>query len=162
MVDGQIGKPHDNGEDVVEVVRDAAGEAPDGLHPLRLPELRLEFVARRDVAGDALRTDDRRFGANRMDIELEGQALAEPAHDVELESGDALAIEHLPQVAQRHLGVLGDHEMRQVDAARCRSGEAGDVPSRTVHGKTVTLAVHCEDDVVGVFDQLSVLLFGRT
>ena len=38
------------GEQVVEVVRDAAGEPADGLHLLRLAELLLELHLRGDVA----------------------------------------------------------------------------------------------------------------
>ena len=39
-------------QDVVEVVRDAAGEAPDRLHLLRLPHLRFESRSLRNVARD--------------------------------------------------------------------------------------------------------------
>ncbi len=40
----------DDGENVVEVVRDAAGELADGLHFLRLAELLLQPPLRRDIA----------------------------------------------------------------------------------------------------------------
>jgi len=38
--------PHDDGEHVVEVVRDAARQAPQGLHFLRVVELAFDFVER--------------------------------------------------------------------------------------------------------------------
>ena len=40
----------DDGEDVVEIVRDAAGELADGLHFLRLAQLFLQPPLRRDIA----------------------------------------------------------------------------------------------------------------
>jgi hypothetical protein len=42
----------DDGEQVVEVVRDPAGEAPDRLHLLRLAEPVLEALALADVVGE--------------------------------------------------------------------------------------------------------------
>ena len=46
-------EPLDDGEDVVEVVRDAAGELPDGLHLLRVAQLGFELALAGDVAADA-------------------------------------------------------------------------------------------------------------
>ena len=45
-----VGVPENAGEEVVEIVGDAAGELPDGLHLLRLGELELEVAAVGDVA----------------------------------------------------------------------------------------------------------------
>ena len=42
----ELGVADDGGEEVVEVVRDAAGEPADGLHLLRLAQLLLAFVER--------------------------------------------------------------------------------------------------------------------
>ena len=42
------------GEDVVEIMRHAAGQLPDRFHFLRLDQLRLEPAALGDVASDAL------------------------------------------------------------------------------------------------------------
>ena len=42
-----------DGEDVVEIVRDAAGELADGLHLLRLAQLLLQPPLRRDIAEQA-------------------------------------------------------------------------------------------------------------
>ena len=44
----------DDGEDVVEVVRDAAGELADGLHLLRLPQLLLGGDLVGEVADEAV------------------------------------------------------------------------------------------------------------
>ena len=42
-----------DGEDVVEIMRDAAGKLADGLHFLRLAQLLLQSPLRRDVAEQA-------------------------------------------------------------------------------------------------------------
>ena len=49
----QRGVAEDDGEDVVEIVRDAAGELADGLHFLRLAELFFEAFVQRDIAEQA-------------------------------------------------------------------------------------------------------------
>ena len=51
----EIGVPEDRGQHVVEVVRDAARQAADGLHLLRLAQLLLEALALGDVLADAER-----------------------------------------------------------------------------------------------------------
>ena len=43
-VDQELAVAGDRGQEVVEVVRDAAGEAADRLHLLRLAQLRLELA----------------------------------------------------------------------------------------------------------------------
>jgi hypothetical protein len=45
----QVGAREDDRQEVVEVVRDAAREVPDGLHLLRLPELRFDRALLRHV-----------------------------------------------------------------------------------------------------------------
>ena len=49
-----LGVAHDHGEDVVEVVGDAAGQPPDGFHLLRLAQPLFELDPRGDVANDQL------------------------------------------------------------------------------------------------------------
>ena len=56
-VEQEIGRHHDGGEHVVEIVRDAAGELADRLHLLRLRELRLQLA----LLGGLDRVDDRRL-----------------------------------------------------------------------------------------------------
>ena len=53
FVDEEGGKPVDGGEQVVEVVRDAAGEKPEGLHFLGLAELILQIAQVCEVAHGA-------------------------------------------------------------------------------------------------------------
>ena len=50
LVEEQIGIPADARELIVEVMRHAAGELPDGLHLLTLPQAELELLALADVA----------------------------------------------------------------------------------------------------------------
>jgi hypothetical protein len=49
-VEGHLAESDDGGQQVVEVVRDAAGQLSDGFHLLRLPELLLEPLQLGDVA----------------------------------------------------------------------------------------------------------------
>ena len=59
----QLRVAEDGGEEVVEVVRHAAGEAADGLHLLRLPHLLLKEPAHREVLHGA---DEVTRGATRV------------------------------------------------------------------------------------------------
>jgi len=53
MVEGQIDIAKDGHEHVVEIVRHAAGQPPDGLHLLRLPQLVFQRQALGDVPENA-------------------------------------------------------------------------------------------------------------
>ena len=76
-VEQEVGRHHDGGEHVVEVVRDAAGELADRLHLLLLGDLVLE----RALLGGLERVDDRGLLValllvlDRGDVEA-GEALA--------------------------------------------------------------------------------------
>ncbi len=77
-VEQEIGRHHDGGQHVVEVVGDAAGELADQLHLLLLRDLGLELALRRGLE----RIDDGRFLValgllDRGDIEA-AEALARP------------------------------------------------------------------------------------
>ena len=77
-VEQEIGRHHDGGQHIVEIVSDAAGELADQFHFLRLRDLGLELALRRGLE----RVDDGRFLValglfDRGDIET-AEALARP------------------------------------------------------------------------------------
>ena len=49
----QLGVAEDRGQEIVEVVGDAAGELADRIHLLRLDQLRFELPAFGDIDADA-------------------------------------------------------------------------------------------------------------
>ena len=55
----EIGRGADDGQQIVEIVRDAAGQLPDGFHLLRLAQRFLALAALGDVDGFRHRADDR-------------------------------------------------------------------------------------------------------
>ena len=57
-VERHLAEADDGGQQVVEVVGDAAGQLPDRFHLLRLPELLLEPLQLGDVAREADQADD--------------------------------------------------------------------------------------------------------
>ena len=62
-VDDEVREAEDRGQQIVEVVGDAAGELADGLHFLRLTELRFEGLPLADVDADA---EEPNGGAQRV------------------------------------------------------------------------------------------------
>ena len=72
----QVAVAHDDGQEVVEVVGDPAGQAADGLHLLRLPQLGLEALPLGDVLQDRQRPDRRAGGVPE---EREREAALHPA-----------------------------------------------------------------------------------
>ena len=104
----------DDREQVVEVVRDAAGEAPDRLHATRLLELLLEAALLGDVADDerrrvdaSVRVADREAGDRRRErravaaapalcLVLERVARGDPAHELGVPALPPLLDEHVP------------------------------------------------------------------
>ena len=104
----------DDREQVVEVVRDAAGEAPDRLHATRLLELLLEAALLGDVADDergrvdaSVRVAHREAGDRRRErravaaapalrLVLERVARGDPAHQLGVPALPPLLDEHVP------------------------------------------------------------------
>ena len=61
-VQGHLGVTHHGGEDVVEVVGDAPGHDPDGLHALGMPQLDFQLRFPRDVPGAGHHVSDEACG----------------------------------------------------------------------------------------------------
>ena len=80
----EAGAADDDREQVVEVVRDAAGQPPDGVHLLRLTQLVLELPALGDVAKKT-REHRRAFGRKPRDRELDREFGPVRAHGRQLE-----------------------------------------------------------------------------
>ena len=118
----------DDREQVVEVVRDAAGEAPDRLHAPRLLELLLEAALLGDVADDErrrvdvpVRVADREAGDGRRErravaaapalrLVLERVARGDPAHELGVPALPPLLDEHVaPRPADRLLVGPAEH-----------------------------------------------------
>src|ERR1043166_8910312 len=64
-----VGVPDDRRQDVVEVVRDTAGELPHRFHLLRLQQLLFEPLALRDLGGDAEHRWRRLVGELQRDLD---------------------------------------------------------------------------------------------
>ena len=95
-------KPTKNGrEEIVEVVRDAAGELADGVHLLRLEQLVLELAPFADVEQRPGKFDRRAVAGadqHRLVVKMDVMAL-----------GAAPAIMQRPTAGLRSLGQLGQH-----------------------------------------------------
>ncbi len=67
----QVGVPFDDRQDVIEIVRHTGGQLANGFHFLRLPELRFQVAAVRDVLHAAFEVKHTALGiANRPDVFL--------------------------------------------------------------------------------------------
>ena len=92
----ELAVAEDAGQQVVEIVRDPAGELADRLHLLRLPELRLAVAERRHVAHRA--TDDRARSLHEhagVERHLDERLVFVPVAAVELQR--PLAVGELPE-----------------------------------------------------------------
>src|SRR5581483_6731607 len=104
-------------EDVVEVVRDAAGQLPNGLHLLRLPRRLFEPVARRHVVEHAV--------AEQLAGRLAppARAVVQPDPLARLRAPAVLAVEDVELAAHEALALDGD--ARQVFGVRAQRPERG-------------------------------------
>ena len=82
----QLGVADDGAQQVVEVVRDAAGQRPDGLHLLRLPKPVLQHAARADVH-DGAQHEDAAVGGDRVQAYLDGDLRAVLSQAVQVPPG---------------------------------------------------------------------------
>ena len=112
----RLGGAGDDGQHVVEVVRDAAGELADGIELLRLLQLALGFAGRGDVVIDQRRAvDGARCVTQRpaADHEMEGRAAVRRTDDdlllVEWFAAQHLLCRHFFRRQLCHaIGVVGD------------------------------------------------------
>jgi hypothetical protein len=161
----QVGETQDRGQDVVEVVRDAAGEGADGLHLLRPQELRFEVIALRFgtlALGDVDRDAEHRRGAGAREGERDLGRLHEvrPAFEV----GHHLFVDHRRAAAADHLAVFGEIALgvlRRVGDALDRSRQhaldrgAVELGDGAVDDQEAALAVLGEDEVRHEVDHLA-------
>ena len=84
LIAKELGVAADDGEDVVEVVGDPAGEASDRFHLLSLAHLRLELLPPRDV----LDHRDRHAGRSRVgEVDVGVDDLSVAPDETPLENG---------------------------------------------------------------------------
>src|SRR5438876_10580026 len=93
----QVDVARDRGEDVVEVVRDAAGQPAHRFHLLRLAQLLLEQHALGRVAADAENTDEPAVAQLRARAELDDARVSLPRPHAELAGWTRLAAQHSPE-----------------------------------------------------------------
>ena len=74
----ELGVPGDHHQQIVEVVGDAAGEAADGFHLLRLAELLFEGAALGDVFGEKFEEDGVAFVADGAAGEADADGCCRP------------------------------------------------------------------------------------
>ena len=162
---GQLGLQQDHRENVVEIVRDAAGELADGVHLLRLPELLLHPQPFRDFAHVAMdridlgegieRPRERPLPVRRLDAQLRlggGQAGVDQRARAGWEHGGEIRrAEGLHQrgggavvVGQRAVGGEGQHGVR----VQLREGRQP--PNRVLGGKAFRGVAHHADEIVAL------------
>ena len=111
-IEQEVGRHHDGGEHVVEIVRDPAGELAHRLHLLRLGELRLE----RPLLGHLHRIDDRHLAVALALLDrrhVEARRAAAGAGERRIDRGDVA----LP------VGRLGDRALEPAAVALGNGGE---------------------------------------
>ena len=91
---------HDDGQDIVEVVRDTAGQSPHGLHLLRVPQLLFRLVESFfcfHTFGDVV--DDHKASAASLEDEIVG---------LELDEGEGAVLEAMaPTLFLQSLEAVG-------------------------------------------------------
>ena len=117
LVEHQRAVAEDGGQQIVEIVRDAAGELPDRLHLLRLAQLLLEPPA----LGDVARVDhDRRD--RRLAEAIDADAFHDPPAAVGMPEANLLrhgfpgVAEHLAHPQRRHVRIVRMHEIENLPA----------------------------------------------
>ena len=118
----QVGRAHDAHQDVVEVVRDAAGEPADRLELLRLPQLLFERAPLGDVADEAGHRRARLSPPTRATVNSTGNSVpsARIAGQLELPPGQRSAAGG--QVLAERVELRCAIGRRQQQSRRCGRG----------------------------------------
>jgi hypothetical protein len=141
---GDLAVAADDGQQVVEVVRDAAGELPDRLHLLRLAELVLEHAALGHVAQHEQMAAGEELGV-RADLEHPAAAVLLAVPDVlEHPLGDPLFGEEAGPIG---LGALGADQIVEPHTDHLLARAPVEAARRIVDRKEAALGVEHGDDV---------------
>ena len=160
LLDGDFDVAENGLEHVVEIVRDAAGEAAEGFQFLGVRQLRLQrglflFVAKLagDVALDGHEIDDAAGGvAHRRDGGLLGIQRAVLALVDELALPGLAGFQDLPHRAVEFPVVLAALEDARGPAEDFLAGVAGDPREGGIHVENLAVGVGDEDRLAGLFD----------
>ena len=155
---GDVGEPEDRGQQVVEVVGDAGGELADRLHLLRLAQLILVALARRQVAPDRLDGAVRAVGALDPGGDFERHAAPVLGGDGDLDRRQRAAVAGRPQQLHEARPRLRGDQVGDGQPDDLLAGEAGRGQAGPVDRAHVAVQIAGEDQVVRVLDQLAVAL----
>src|SRR5437868_1636407 len=134
ILEEQVGVPRDGGEDVVEVMRDPAGQSSHGLHLLRLAELLLQLDSLGDVPADPEDADQPVVAQLRGGGEL-GEAIVAPdGVYAELGGRSRLPPHHPAEQLEGERQVFRVHELVERLAEPLATGRTGDRFERGIEG----------------------------
>ena len=148
----EVAEAHDDHHHVVEIVGHAAGEPPDGLHLLRLPDLLLGLDPLGDVAADA---DDTRHRSARPAERREGRLHVPqaPAGGAGPLVGHGLAGERAQVGALVDRGALVAHDLGGGPAQEVRGLEPLALEPAAEDVDAALIPIQPEHHVVDRFDQ---------
>src|ERR1019366_2176476 len=104
----------DDGQQVVEVVGNAAGEASDGLHFLRLQQLFLQAAALRGIAQDSVYGHRLAVLAHDAEVDLNDQQPAALDLDLAFQRPGRLARHQTPRLIPGRLPLSGGEQVPDV------------------------------------------------
>ena len=150
-----------HGDQVVEVVRDAARQPPDRFHLLGLPQLRFELVAIGHVARDHGDPDNLTIIDQHLCKRLDRDPRAPPRHDLG------------PHRARRRVGALLEHPSDGLDVSLVEEPIGVDRPrflpwipaqllSGPVHRRNAAAPVVHDDDIGGAIEEVIELCLERS
>jgi hypothetical protein len=141
---GHVRVPRDHGQEVVEVVRDAAGELADRLHLLGLPQPLLELAPLGDVAQHEQVPAGQELG-RRPDLEHQAGTVLLAVPDVlDHPLSDPLGLQEALPIG---LGAVGSDEVVQPRAHQLVARAAVERARRIVDEHEAARGVEHRDDV---------------
>ena len=158
--EGQFSVPQYNTKNIIKIMRNPSSEGPKRFHFMRLPELLLKAPFLRDV-------DVRSLHANHLVAVVDAPTgRADPAdragfgHDAIL-ARLQMASEEFLELLEYALSVfLIDVVGKPMTYELCRCIAALCFDSRTEIGEH-PLGIRCINNIIDVFDQMTILLLGR-
>jgi hypothetical protein len=160
----EVGVRADHAEQVVEVVRHAAGEAPDGLHLLRRAELLLGLVLLREIDEHAREAREAAVGVDGPVRRADEARLAGAVDEAELEhllgAVGPGRVEAVGARAIERRAIVGVHEL-DGDAAEHVGHREAEALDGVVHEHDAAVEVRRVDERVEVVDEAAEALLAR-
>ena len=154
FLDQLVAVAEQHGDQVVEVVRDAGGEAADGLHLLRLAQLGLEPIALAEVARDRGDADDLAVADQHARVHVDRHAGCPCAARTPTRNARGALSAPSAIICDDRVEVVGAEDPVRIEHPQLVAQVAGDLLAAAVDRRDAAAAIVDDHDLARAIEQV--------